>query len=148
MAWLGWIVAVVAIGFAVWLVQGSLALATHCAVSPLVIGLTGLGGATALASVPPTVTAARRNQGDFAIGHAFGAVIGSVLLLTGLLALWQPVGAARSLQHIEIPALIVLAVAIYPMMRSDGELSRREGVILVAAYALFLIGEAWLTHST
>ena len=109
------------------------------------IGLTLLGFSTALASVPPTVIAARSGQGDFAIGHAFGAVIGSVLLVAGILALWQPFGAARSLQHIEIPALVVLAVAIYPMMKSDGELSRREGVILLAAYALFLIGEAWLT---
>jgi len=29
-------------------------------------------------------------------------------------------------------------------MRSDGELSRREGAILLIAYALFLIGEVWL----
>jgi cation:H+ antiporter len=131
---------------AVWLVDGALAFASAGAVSPLVIGLTVLGAATALASVPPTLVAARRGQGDFAIGHAFGAVIGSVLLLTGGLALWQPFGAARSLQHIEIPALIVLAVAIYPMMRNDGELSRREGAILLAAYALFLVGEIWLAH--
>lgn len=132
---------------AVWLVQGSLAIAAHFAVSPLVVGLTALGGATALASVPPTVTAARRNEGDYAIGHAFGAVIGSLLLLGGGLAVWQPLGAARSLQHIEIPALIALAAAIYPMMRSDGELSRREGVILLVAYVLFLILEAWLTKA-
>jgi cation:H+ antiporter len=129
---------------AVWLVDGSVAFATALGVSPLVIGLTVLGLATSLASVPPTLVAARRGQGDYAIGHAFGAVIGSVLLLAGILAIWQPLGAARSLQHIEIPALIALAVAIYPMMRSDGELSRREGAILIAAYAVFFIGEAWL----
>ncbi|MGH8172932.1 MAG: sodium:calcium antiporter, partial [Rhodanobacteraceae bacterium] len=142
------VIGVVALPFAaVLLVQGALAIAVHCAVSPLVVGLTALGGATALASIPPTVTAARRNHGDFAIGHAFGAVIGALLLLAGGLALWQPMGAARSLQHIEIPALIALAAAIYPMMRSDGELSRREGVILVVAYGLFLILEAWLTKA-
>jgi cation:H+ antiporter len=141
------VVGVVILPFAaVWLVDGAMAFSTNGALSPLVIGLTLLGAVTALASVPPTLIAAKRGQGDFAIGHAFGAVIGSVLLLAGGLALWQTVGAARSLQHIEIPALIVLAVAIYPMMKSDGELSRREGVILVAAYVLFLIGEIWLTH--
>ena len=128
---------------AVWLVDGALAFATDAQTSPVVVGLTALGFVTALASVPPTIAAARRGQGDFAIGHAFGAVIGSVLLLAGVLALWQPPGAARSLQHVEIPALIVLAVAIYPMVRSDGELSRREGAVLIAAYALFLIGETW-----
>jgi len=141
------VVGVVILPFAaVWLVDGAMAFSTNGAVSPLVMGLTLLGAVTALASVPPTLIAAKRGQGDFAIGHAFGAVIGSVLLLAGGLALWQTVGAARSLQHIEIPALIVLAVAIYPMMKSDGELSRREGAILVAAYVLFLIGEIWLTH--
>lgn len=139
------VIGVVLLPFAaVWMVDGAVAVSTHCEVSPLVVGLTLLGLAVALASVPTTVLAARRNQGDFAIGHAFGAVIGSVLLLAGVLALWQTVGAARSLQRIELPALIALAVAIYPMMRSDGELSRREGVILLIAYALFLIGEAWL----
>jgi len=141
------VVGVVILPFAaVWLVEGAVAIAAWCAVSPVVIGLTALGAATALSSVPSTLIAARRGQGDFAIGHAFGAVIGGVLLLAGVLALWQAPGAARSLQHVEIPALIVLAVAIYPMMKSDGELSRREGVILLAAYALFLIGEAWWTR--
>ena len=143
------VVGVVVLPFAaVWLVDGALDFGNACGVSPVVVGLTLLGTVTALASVPPTLIAARRGQGDFAIGHTFGAVIGSVLLLAGGLAAWQKVGAARSLQHIEIPALVVLAVAIYPMMRSDGELSRREGAVLVAAYALFLIGEAWMAHGT
>jgi cation:H+ antiporter len=141
------VVGVVILPFAaVWLVDGAHYFAAACGVSPVVVGLTLLGFSTALASVPTAVLAALRGEGDFAIGHAFGAVLGSVLLVAGVLALWQPVGASRSLQHIEIPALVVLAVAIYPMMKSDGELSRREGVILVAAYALFLIGEAWMTH--
>jgi cation:H+ antiporter len=141
------VVGIVVLPFAaIWLVDGALAFAQACKISPLVTGLTLLGAATAFASVPPTAIAARRGQGDFAIGHAFGAVLGSVLLLSGGLALSAIVGVALSLQHIEIPALIVLAVAIYPMMRSDGELSRREGVILLAAYALFLIGEIWLAH--
>lgn len=131
---------------AVWLVEGALAFVKHGSLSPVVIGLTALGAATALASVPPTVVAARRNQGDFAIGHAFGAVLGGMLLFAGALALWQTTGVARSLQHVEIPLLVVLAVAIYPMMKSDGELSRREGVILLVAYALFLVGEAWMTR--
>jgi len=141
------VVGVVILPFAaVWLVDGALGFSAAGTVSPLVIGLTVLGAATAAASVPPTLIAAKRGQGDFAIGHAFGAVIGSLLLLAGALALWQTVGASRSLQHIEIPWLIVLAVAIYPMMRSDGELSRREGAILLVAYAAFLAGEGWMTH--
>jgi len=143
------VIGVVILPFAaVWLVDGALAFADACHVSPMVIGLTVLGAATALASVPPTLIAARRGQGDFAIGHAFGAVIGSLLLLGGGLALAATTPAPRSLQHIEIPWLIALAVAVYPMMKSDGELSRREGAILLIAYALFLVGELWMAHGT
>jgi len=141
------VIGVVILPFAaVWLVDGALAFADAFHVSPMVIGLTVLGAATAFASVPPTLIAARRGQGDFAIGHAFGAVIGSLLLLGGGLALAATTPAPRSLQHIEIPWLIALAVAIYPMMRSDGELSRREGAILLIAYVLFLAGEIWMAH--
>ena len=143
------VIGVVILPFAaVWLVDGALAFAEACHVSPMVIGLTVLGAATALASVPPTLIAAKRGQGDFAIGHAFGAVIGSLLLLGGGLALTATTPAPRSLQHIEIPWLIALGIAIYPMMRSDGELSRREGAILVVAYVVFLAGEAWMAHGT
>ena len=143
------VIGVVILPFAaVWLVDSSLAFADACHVSPMVIGLTVLGAATAFASVPPTLIAAKRQQGDFAIGHAFGAVIGSLLLLGGGLALAMTTPAPHSLQHIEIPWLIALGVAIYPMMRSDGELSRREGAILLLAYALFLVGETWMAHGT
>jgi cation:H+ antiporter len=133
---------------AVWLVEAVTALGGGWSISPLVAGLILLGLATALASVPPSVTAARNAQGDYAIGHAFGAVFGSILLIAGGLALWQTLGVARSLQQIELPALAALAVALYPMMRSDGELSRREGVILVVAYALFLALEIVLACCT
>lgn len=143
------VIGVVILPFAaVWLVDSSLAFADACHVSPMVIGLTVLGAATALASVPPTLVAAKRGQGDFAIGHAFGAVIGSLLLIGGVHALLLTMPAPRSLQHVELPWLIALGVAIYPMMKSDGELSRREGAILLVAYALFLAGEAWMAHGT
>ncbi len=143
------VVGVVILPFAaVWLVDGALAFAEACHVSPMVMGLTVLGAATALASVPPTLIAAKRGQGDFAIGHALGAVIGSLLLLGGGLGLAMTTPAPRSLQHVELPWLVALAVAIYPMMKSEGELSRREGAILLIAYALFLAGEAWMAHGT
>lgn len=129
---------------ALWMVEGAIGLTALLGVSPIVLGVTLLGFGVALASVLPSVQAARRGQGDFALGHAIGAALGSVLLLIGILALWQTPGIAQSLQRIELPALFALALALYPMMRSGSELSRGEGGVLVALYAIFLIGEAWL----
>jgi cation:H+ antiporter len=133
---------------ALWMVEGTLGLAPALGVSPIVLGVILLGLGTALASLPHAVQAARRGHGDFALGHALGAALGSVLLLIGILAVWRTPGVAQSLQRVELPALFALAVALYPMMRSDSELSRREGGVLVALYVVFLIGEVWLTAGT
>lgn len=139
------VIGVVILPFAaLWMVESTLGLAPQLGVSPIVLGVTLLGFGTALASVPHGVQAARRGQGDFALGHALGAALGSVLLLIGILAVWRTPGAAQSLQRIELPALFALSLALYPMMRSDSELSRSEGGVLVALYAAFLIGEVWL----
>ena len=99
--------------------------------------------------MPPTLIAAKRGQGDFAIGHAFGAVIGSLLLLGGGLALWMTTPAPRSLQHIEIPWLIVLARRDLPDDEAATASCRAaKARSFSLAYALFLVGEAWMAHGT
>lgn len=133
------------VAYAAWLLAGACAgFAQAGARNPLLLGLIALGTAGALASVPASLLAARGGDGEFAVGHALGAALTNVLLLLGVLALWHPLAVAESLRRIELPALFALALAIYPMMRSDGELSRREGLVLVAAFAAFIVGEVWL----
>ena len=61
--------------------------------------------------------------------------------------LWQPMASVPSLMRFELPALFALAAATYPMMRSDGALSGREGGILLAAWLLFVAAELWLTFA-
>lgn len=129
---------------ALLLVAATLDIGARSGISPLILGLTALGGAVALASLGPNLLAARRGQGDFVIGHAFGAVLAHVLLLPGLFVLWQPLFIGRSLTWVEIPLLLVLALMLYPMMRSGSELSRREGSLLILIWLLFLAGQAWL----
>jgi cation:H+ antiporter len=54
---------------------------------------------------------------------------------------------AASLMHFELPALFALALAVYPMMRSDGELSRREGMVLLVSYVLVVVVELVMTSA-
>lgn len=134
------------VGVGAWrLALGGSALAAALALNPLILGLLVLGPACALAGLPTAVLAARRGRSDFALGQGLIGALGSILLLTGGLALWQPLAAAESLSRIELPVLAALAVALYPMMRSDGALSRREGAVLLIPYMTWVLGEAWLT---
>jgi cation:H+ antiporter len=134
------------IGFGGWrLAMAGSGLAAALALNPLIPGLLVLGPACALAGLPTAVLAARRGRSDFALGQGLIAALGSILLLPGALALWQPMAAAESLSRIELPVLAALAIALYPMMRSDGALSRREGVVLLVTYVIWMLGECWLT---
>ncbi|HOX70705.1 MAG TPA: sodium:calcium antiporter [Dokdonella sp.] len=136
------------LGLGSWrLVVGGSAFATDLNWNPLIAGLILLGPAIALAGAPSALLAARRGHGDLAVGQAFSGTLAALLLLLGGLAIWQPLAASPSLIRVEIPGLLALAAAVYPMMRSDGALSRREGGVLLAAYLLFVVVEIWLTSA-
>ena len=71
----------------------------------------------------------------------------SILLVAGVLALGRTLELPPSFLRFELLALFALAVAVYPMMRSDGALSGREGGILLADWLLFVAAELWLTFA-
>ncbi|HMM67672.1 MAG TPA: sodium:calcium antiporter [Dokdonella sp.] len=135
-------------GLGAWrLIVGALGLAADLAFNPLIIGLLVLAPAGALAGMPNASKAARQGRGDFALLQGLGGALANVLLLLGGLALWQAPALPASLGRLEFPLLFALALAIHPMMRSDGALSRREGGLLLAIYALIVIFEAWLVSA-
>jgi cation:H+ antiporter len=135
-------------GVGAWLlVAGCMRLAAALSLNPLILGLFVPGLACALAGLPTALMAARRGRGDFALAQGLLGALANCLLLLGGLALWQPLAAPESLSRIELPVLLALAVALYPMTRSDGALSRREGGVLLAIYAVLVLGELWLTFA-
>ena len=142
------LVGVVLIGLGAWrLLVGTSGLASSMTLNPLIVGLLVLGPASALAGAPTAVMAARRGRGDFALGQAFLAALAAILLVLGGLAVLHPLAVPASISRFELPVLFTLAVAVYPMMRTDGELSRREGALLVLAWLAFLATELWLTFA-
>ena len=136
------------LGLGAWrLIAGASGLAAGLTLNPLIIGLLVAGPAVALAGAPTAFLAARRGHGDFALGQALFGALSAILLLLGVLALVHPLAIPASLPRFELPVLFTLALAIYPMMRSDGRLSSREGLVLVLAWLIFLIVEGWLTFT-
>lgn len=136
------------LGVGAWrLIVGSSGLSEIFAVNPLIPGLLVCGPASVLAGLPLALGAARRGHGEFALGQALLGASASLLLVLGALALWQQPSVSASLMRFELPALFALALAVYPMMRSDGELSRREGIVLLVCYVLIVAVELVLTSA-
>lgn len=133
------------LGLGAWrLVVGSSGIASGMILNPLIIGLLIAGPACALAGAPTAVLAARRGRGDFALGQALLGALTAILLVLGGLALIHPLALPASIVRLELPVLFAIALAVYPMMRSDGELTSREGGVLLLAWLAFIAIEIGL----
>ena len=139
----------VAIGL-MFLVAGSQALvgaasdiATSLGVSDLVIGLTVVAVGTSLPEVATSVLAAIRGHRDLAVGNAIGSNLFNLLAVLGITALIapNPLPVATSAIQVDIPVMIVVAVACLPIFADGHVLNRWEGVVFLGFYAGYL---TWL----
>ena len=127
-----------------WVVQGGLALGEAWGLSPLLVGLLPVAIGTALPEVAAAVMAARRGQGDIVAGHVLGSSLFNLLVIVGGMAVFQPIALPASFVKLELPAAVVLALVLYPMLRSDHRVSRGEGAVLLAVFAAWVALELLL----
>lgn len=123
------------------LVRGASALATAAGLSPLIVGLTVVAFGTSAPELAVSVRAAIAGQGEIATGNVIGSNICNVLLILGISALACPLTVTAQLVRLDVPIMIVAALAMLLFSR-DGVVSRGEGGILLlglAGYTAFLI---------
>ena len=142
------LVGAVLLGLGGWrLLVGSSGVAGALTLNPLIAGLLIAGPLIALAGAPTALLAAHRGRGDFALTQALFGALAAILLVLGIYVVIHPLALASSVGRIELPVLFTLALAVYPMMRSEGELSRGEGLVLMLAWLAFLGMEIGLTFA-
>ncbi len=132
------------LGYGAWLAVGAaIGVAEHFRMNELWVGLSVLAIGAALPELAIAVVAAHRGHGNVVVGSAVASSVVNLLLVVGLLALGRPFAMSTSLLHVEIPALIAFALAFFPMIRGDAVVSRREGLMLLLAFAGWV---AWLLY--
>lgn len=129
-----------------WVVDAAAPIGAALDWSPLLVGLLPVAIATALPEAAAAVAAARRGHGDMVLGHVIGSSLFNLLVIIGGMAALRPLVLPASFVRLELPAAIAFTLALYPMLRGDLQVSRREGGILLIAFAgwvaleLFLLG--------
>ncbi|MGY0557899.1 calcium/sodium antiporter [Lysobacter sp. A286] len=123
-----------------WVVASAPAIGAELGMLPLMTGLLPVAIGTALPEVAAAVMAARRGQGDMVVGHVIGSSLFNLLLIVGGMAAWSTLALPGSFVRFELPAALVLALMLYPMLRGDLSINRREGAILLLAFV------AWLAY--
>ena len=132
------------LGFAllVWgadkFVAGASALARRLGVSPLLVGLTIVAFGTSAPELAVSVTAALQGANEIAVGNVLGSNLFNLLVVAGLSALICPLVMDRTLLRRDWPLSLLAAVMLCAMIAPDLTLSRLEGAVLLAVFALTL----------
>ena len=111
------------------LIDGASAMARQLKVSPLTIGMTVVAFGTSLPELATSIRAALAGSSNIAVGNALGSNIANIGLVVGTVALLGGIRFQTSLLKKEFPLMLGISL-IAGLMLSNGQLSRREGLLL------------------
>jgi cation:H+ antiporter len=119
-----------------WLVESAVTIARHFKVSELVIGLTIVAAGTSLPEVATSVVAAIKGERDIAVGNVVGSNIFNILCVLGFSSIFAPAGihVSPAALAFDIPVMIGVAVAAFPIFFCGYQVGRFEGGVLLTAY--------------
>ncbi len=102
------------------------------------LGNTAVAAAVEAEEVGRVAVPARRGRGDVALANVFGTIVHFSALNAGVVALVRPIELDWATRHLHLP-MAALSAAVLAVATSAGAgLSRRDGALLVAAYAAYV----------
>lgn len=120
------------------LLRGAVDLARAGGMSDRVIGLTIVSAGTSMPELATSIVAARRGQSEIALGNVVGSNIFNILGILGIVAFVRPMSVSPLMVSNDMTWMLGFAVFLFPMMRTNAVISRGEGALLVAAYAIYV----------
>ena len=119
-------------------VIGGIHLAALLGWSETTIGLIPIAAGLSSPKLLVTLMAAVRGQTTIAVGQILGACAFNLLLVLGLVGLFQPVAVPEQLRHADVFLLAIVSFALLPLLAMRWRLSRPRGVLLMVAYGCYL----------
>jgi cation:H+ antiporter len=109
-------------------------------VSEVIIGLTMVAVGTSLPELVTCVIAALKNDSDLAVGNIIGSNIYNILLVLGISATIHPIVTDTSMV-VDLLFMLGATLLLFFLCLRRGIISRFYGLILLAAYGIFLYFE-------
>lgn len=104
-----------------------------------VIGLSMIAIGTSLPELTVSISAARQGRGELVVGNVLGSNIANVLLILGVSGCIIPLSIAEISVVYTIPILLFFSLALMYFIKSNWRVSRRQGVIAILAYVVFMV---------
>ena len=126
------------IGGAHLIVTAALFVAHAFGVSELVIGLSMVAIGTSLPELAISLVSSYRKKPEICIGNVVGSNLFNILFVVGTMAMITPLSIDEGVLEFQFPFMLLFTVAISPLMKTGGTLSRKEGVFLLVGYLAFI----------
>lgn len=122
------------------LVSNAIIIAQALGISELVIGLTIVAAGTSMPELATSVVATLRGERDIAVGNVVGSNIFNLLAVLGLSGLVAPdgVNVSASVLRLDLPVMVVVAIACLPIFFTGNLISRWEGGLFVGYYLAYV----------
>jgi cation:H+ antiporter len=118
------------------LIVSSLTIAELLNIPTFIIALSMVAVGTSLPELAVSVMATYKDESDIAIGNVLGSNVFNIFLILGIAALFIPLNAVGSIDHIII--LAGVTILMFPIIYSGHTISRKEGVIMLVFYGIFI----------
>ncbi len=127
------------------IVTSAVAFSETLNISLPIVGILIVGAGNALPEIYFAVVSAKRKQNWLILGDLMGSVVVCATLILGIVALISPI-IISDFSPFAIAGffLIVSAVFFFVIVKTDQKISRKEGVVLLLIYLLFLVAEIML----
>ncbi|MBE2893994.1 calcium/sodium antiporter [Spirabiliibacterium falconis] len=123
------------------LVWGAVYIAQALGVSDLIIGLTVIAIGTSLPELASSISAARQQQHDLALGNVIGSNMFNTLAVVGLAGTIKPMHAGFDVVYRDMPVMLLLTLLLfvigYRYRAPSGHIHRWAGVLLLLCYIAY-----------
>lgn len=118
-------------------VDNAVLLASQIGISQKIISMTVIVIGTSLPELTMTINAARKDEFDMAVGNIIRTNIFNICIVLGLpIAIYGGVSSS-SFNVVDTSVVLLSALMFYIFGRSNKELSRREGLLMVLVFILY-----------
>ncbi|HID96233.1 MAG TPA: calcium/sodium antiporter [Candidatus Latescibacteria bacterium] len=125
------------------MVDQGIKIAMILGVSQAVIGITLVALGTSLPELVTSAVASWRKEYDIGIGNVLGSNVFNILLVLGVVSAARPIRVDHRLFQVDIWIMLAYILALFPLFFTGFKLTRKEGILLLAGYILYL---AYLYH--
>lgn len=119
-------------------IDGAKEIARFFGLSEALIGLTIVALGTSLPELVTSIVAAKKGEGDIALGNVLGSNIFNIFLILGVSGTILPMQVSSTYIY-DIAILIGVCVLVFIPIKKTERISRGLGILMLAMYALYTV---------